>query len=68
MGRALLWVLAGFAALAIAVVAMAPELLRADVGATSELVVIAAAAGLPGLVVLAVIAVSRRRRSDEGEG
>ncbi len=68
MGRALLWVLAGFAALAIAVVAMAPELLRADVGATSELVVIAAAAGLPGLVVLAVIAASRRRRSDEGEG
>jgi hypothetical protein len=30
--------------------------------------VIAAAAGLPGLVVLAVIAASRRRRSDEREG
>lgn len=68
MGRALLWLLAGFAALTIAVVAMAPELLRADVGATSELVVIAVAAGLPGLVVLAVIAASRRRRSDEREG
>ena len=68
MGRALLWVLAGFAVLAVAVVAMAPELLRADVGATSELLVIAAAAGLPGLVVLAVIAASRRRRSDEREG
>lgn len=68
MGRALLWVLAGFAVLVIAVVAMAPELLRADVGATSELLVIAAAAGIPGLVVLAVIAASRRRRSDDREG
>jgi uncharacterized membrane protein YhaH (DUF805 family) len=68
MGRALLWVLAGFALLAIVVVAMAPELLRADVGATSELVVIAAAAGIPGLAVLVVIAASRRRRSDERKG
>jgi hypothetical protein len=68
VGRALLWVLAGFAALAIAVVAMAPELLRADLGATSELVVIAAAAGLPGLVVIAVIVATRRRRSNGSEG
>jgi hypothetical protein len=67
VARALLWVLAGFAVLAIAIVAVAPELLRADVGATSELVVIAAAAGIPGLVVLAVLAASRRRRSDEPE-
>jgi hypothetical protein len=68
VGRALLWVLAGVAGLAIGVVAMAPELLRADVGATSELVVIAAAAGIPGLVVIAVIAATRHRRSDGSEG
>jgi hypothetical protein len=67
VGRALLWVLAGFAVLVIVVVAMAPELLRADVGATSELLVISAAAGIPGVVVLAVIVASRRRRTDERE-
>jgi hypothetical protein len=67
VGRALLWVLAGFALLVIGVVAMAPELLRADVGATSELLVISAAAGIPGVVVLAVIVASRRRHTDERE-
>jgi hypothetical protein len=67
VGRALLWVLAGFALLAIAIVAMAPELLRADVGATSELLVIAVAAGIPGLLVLGVLAVSRRRADDDHE-
>jgi type VI protein secretion system component VasK len=67
VSRALLWLLVGVAVLAIAVVAVAPELLRADVRATSELAVIAVAAGLPGAVVLAVIAWSRRRH-DPADG
>lgn len=67
MGRALLWLLAGVVSLAVIVIAIAPEVLLADALATSELAGVVLAAGLPGLMLLAVVAVARRRTHDRAQ-
>jgi hypothetical protein len=63
VSRAVLWLLAGLAALAVLIVASAPEL-RGDIGGASGLVLVAFAAGIPGAVVLTVLALGRRGRHD----
>lgn len=59
--RALLWLVAGLGLLALAMVAVAPELLTAAPGAGAELVLLVFAAAVPGLIVLGVVALRRRR-------
>lgn len=63
--RALLWLVAGLGLLALAMVAVAPELLTAAPGAGAELVLLVFAAAVPGLIVLGVVALRRRREHAE---
>ena len=65
VARALLWVLAGLLALVGLTVLVAPELASAP-GAIGELLLLVLAAGLPGLILIAVL-VRRRRRLDDVE-
>lgn len=65
VARPLLWLLAGFAVLGLAMLAITPELLGAAPGTLARAAVIAVAAGIPGLVVLGVLAT--RRRDDDPE-
>jgi hypothetical protein len=65
--RALLWLLAGLALLVLTVFALFPELLQARSGTVSELALVVIAAGIPGLVIIAVVALRRRRAANDGE-
>jgi uncharacterized membrane protein YhaH (DUF805 family) len=65
--RALLWLLGGLAVLVLAVFALFPELVQAGSGAVSQLALVVIAAGIPGLVIIAAVAVRRRRASDRRE-
>lgn len=64
MKRAVLWLVAGLVALVAIVVVTAPEL-TANVGGMSTMMVLAMAAGLPGLFLLLVFAVTRTGRHDQ---
>jgi hypothetical protein len=66
MKRALLWLVGGLVVLALALVAIAPELLR-DLGTAGSAIGIAAVAAVPAAVV-AVLFVSTRRRADRRAG
>lgn len=57
--RAVWWLLGGMGLLALAVVALAPELLG-DLGGLGSLMLVVVAAGLPGLLIVLVIAARRR--------
>lgn len=65
VARALLWLVGGIAALLMLAVLVAPELLAAP-GEVGQLLALVLLAGLPGLIVIAVV-VRRRRRIDEQE-
>ncbi len=65
VARALLWVLAGLLVLVTLTVLVAPELASAP-GAIGELLLLVLAAGLPGLILIALL-VRRRRRLDDLE-
>jgi hypothetical protein len=58
--RALAWLLAGLVAGAGLVVLLAPELL-ADLRVLGQVLLLAAVAGVPGLVLLVIVAARRRR-------
>lgn len=60
--RALLWLVGGLGLLALAMVAVAPELLTAAPRAGAELALLVFAAAVPGLIVLALVALRRRRQ------
>lgn len=64
MKRAVLWVVLGAVVLVIALGATAPELLG-DLGGASGLALVAFAAGIPGAVVLLVLAATRKGRHDQ---
>lgn len=64
MKRAVLWVLLGVALLVVALGATAPELLG-DLRGASGLALVAFAAGIPGAVVLLVLAATRAGRHDQ---
>ncbi len=64
MRRQLLWLLAGLVALPLMLVATAPELVRADPSAAMGLLGVVLAAGIPGLLLLVVVAVRRRSNAD----
>jgi len=66
MLRSLLWLMAGLLVLVGLVLVSAPELVLADPAATSQLLLLAAVAGVPGLLVLVTIAARRRLRNDPG--
>lgn len=66
MRRSLLWLVAGLVVLIGLIVVSAPELVQADPAATSQILLIAAAAGIPGLLLLLSIAARRRLRNDPG--
>ncbi len=66
MRRSLLWLVAGLVVLIGLIVLSAPELVQADPAATSQILLIAAAAGIPGLLLLLAIAARRRLRNDPG--
>ena len=66
MSRAVLWLLLGLALAAIAMVAMVPGALG-NLGDVSSVVAIVIAAGIPGLVVILVLAAKRRDAHDEAE-
>ncbi|MEX0953113.1 MAG: hypothetical protein WDZ26_04715 [Nitriliruptoraceae bacterium] len=63
MRRQLLWLLAGLVMLPVLLLATAPELIGADLSAAVSLLGIVLAAGVPGLILLGVVAVRRRRAS-----
>lgn len=60
----MLWLVVGLAVLVALIVLTAPELVWADPGAASEVLLVATLAGLPGLVLLLWLAF-RRRGSDD---
>jgi hypothetical protein len=59
VARPLLWLLGGLVVLALAIVAMAPELVT-DLGMVGGLVLLASAAGIPGVLLLLTLAARRR--------
>jgi hypothetical protein len=61
VNRALLWLLGGLGVLVLAVLAIAPELLR-DLGVFGSLVGLALVAVLPAALVAVLFVSSRRRR------
>ncbi len=81
--RALLWLVVGLAVLVALIALSAPEIAWTDPGATSEILLVATIAGVPGLAALLWLAYRRRgqdvdpdpyhpeghpdRRSDRGE-
>ncbi len=60
--RALLWLVGGLALLALAMLAVAPELLAAAPRAGAELALLVFAAAVPGLIVLGLVARRRHRQ------
>ena len=62
MGRAILWLLGGVLVFGLLVLALVPGA-RGDLTAVGELAVFAAIAGVPGGVVLVILAVRRNRSS-----
>jgi drug/metabolite transporter (DMT)-like permease len=60
MLRGLLWLVLGLLVLAAALVATAPELLRADPSATVGLAGLVLAAGVPGVALIGLVAWRRR--------
>jgi hypothetical protein len=62
--RALLWLVVGLAVLVALIALSAPELVWTDPGATSELLLVAGLAGVPGLVMLLWLAYRRRGSED----
>lgn len=64
VGRAMLWLVVGLAVLVALIVLTAPELVWADPGAVSEVLLIATVAGTPGLVLLLWLAFRRRGQDD----
>ena len=63
--RALLWLVVGLAVLVALIVLTAPELVWTDPAATSELLLFATIAGVPGLVLLLWLAYRRRGRDED---
>jgi hypothetical protein len=63
--RALLWLMVGLAILVALVVLSAPELVWTEPGATSQLLLVASLAGLPGLALLLWLAFRRRGSDDD---
>lgn len=61
IARALLWLVGGLVLAVSAFVAVAPELVEASPRLAIELMVVAALAGIPGLVLLALAAIRRKR-------
>ncbi|MFA9443903.1 hypothetical protein [Egicoccus sp. AB-alg6-2] len=68
MGRALSWLGAGVFALALLVVATAPELVGGDPAGVSGLLLVVLLAGVPGLAVIAVAALRRRGSAPDDAG
>ena len=64
-GRALAALGIALGVLALLVVVSAPELLRVP-GQAGQLLLLVLAPGLPGLALLGVVLVRRRKRADEG--
>ena len=62
MGRPILWLLAGVLVFGLLVLALVPGA-SSDVTAVGELAVFAAIAGVPGVAVLVILALRRRRSS-----
>ena len=62
--RAVWWLVGGLGLTALAVVLMAPELLG-DLRGLGSVTLVATAAGIPGLVVVLVVAVRRRRQEPD---
>ncbi len=60
----MLWVMAGVALLVVLLGLTAPELMG-DLGGASSIVLLAFAAGIPGAVVLLVLAATRAGRHDQ---
>lgn len=67
MRRGLLWLGAGLVALALMLVVTAPELLAADASMIASMLGVVLAAGIPGIVIVLVVAVRARRSSDQDE-
>ena len=67
MWRGLSWLAAGLVVLAGLLVWTAPELLEADLSAVASVALIAFAAGIPGIVLLAVAIALRSRQSRNEE-
>ncbi len=65
VARALLWLVAGIAALFVLAGLVAPELMAAP-GEVGQLLILVLLAGLPGLILIVAV-VRRRRRIDERE-
>lgn len=61
MTRGLLWLAGGLVLLMVLLVASAPELLSADAAALTSLAGLVLAAAIPGLVIIAVVAVRAHR-------
>jgi hypothetical protein len=64
--RAVLWLVGGLLVTALAIVAMAPELLG-DLSGLGGLGLVVIAAGIPGLAVVLVLAARRRSERDDTE-
>ena len=61
VGRALLWVLVGLLLAAVLFAAVSPELAAAAPGEGAGIIGLVLIAGIPGLVLLGIAAVRRRR-------
>jgi Flp pilus assembly protein TadB len=61
IARALLWVLAGLVLAVVAFVAVTPELVGNEAGIVMELVGLVGLAAVPGMVLLVLAAVRRKR-------
>lgn len=64
--RAVWWLLGGIALLAVVIVLLAPELLG-DLRGLGSLALVVIAAGLPGLLIVLVVAARRRRARARGD-
>ena len=61
IARALLWVVGGLVLTALVLVAVAPEVVRSDPRVVVELSGLVVLAGVPGIVLLVVAAIRRKR-------
>jgi Na+/proline symporter len=64
--RAVWWLLGGIVLLAVVIVLLAPELLG-DLRGLGSLALVVIAAGLPGLLIVLVVAARRRRARARGD-